>query len=483
MKMKRRKFFQTASLGVAGLTLSASCTSSQNEGNATGSLENGSQAAGEIPPYRKSIRASFTSGKFKSANDTIVVALIGAGGWGSHLIVQAVELDKNVRVKYICDVDDTRGGHAISALEQRQGFKPLMVSDMRTVYDDKEVDAVFIETPQHWHGLATIWACQAGKDVYVEKCVTHNIFEGQKMIEAAMKYERIVQCGTQNRSAEEAFTARDYIKSGELGDLVAVHIKEIVQGPIPFQEKPEAKAPDSLDWDMWLGPAPLVPYSVSRNKSWGYYWDYAGGYSFGNGIIHQVDMARLVLDNPGFPKSVYCTGGRYFFDDRRDVPDYQMATLDFGKYVMTLEAGECTPYMSKTSPEIRYGDGFPEWGQNATDILILGTKRMMHLGVMGGGWQVFDKGGEIVAQQSGLFPFKPHLQNFFDCIRSRKQPNGDMVEGHKSATLIHLANMSYRAGCKQLIFSPETETILNDPVANAMVSREYRKGFDIPRVV
>jgi predicted dehydrogenase len=481
--MKRRKFFQTASIGIAGLSLSPSCTPSKNEGSSAGSGGSGSQPAAEVPAYRQHIKASFTSDKVRGANDTIVLALIGAGGWGSHLMMQSVDLDKNIRVKYICDVDDTRGGHVAAELEKRQGFKPLMVRDMRKVFDDQEVDAVFIETPQHWHGLATIWACQAGKDVYVEKCVTHNIFEGQKMIEAAMRYERIIQCGTQNRSAVEALAARDYIKSGELGDLVAVHIKEIVRGPIPFQEKPEAKAPDSIDWDMWLGPAPVVPYSISRNKSWGYYWDYAGGYSFGNGIIHQVDMARLVLDNPGFPKSVYCTGGRYFFDDNRDVPDYQMATLDFGNYVMTLEAGECTPYMDKTSPAIRFGDGFPEWGQNATDILILGTKRMMHVGVMGGGWQVFDKGSEVVAQQPALFPLVPHLQNFFNCVRSRKKPNGDMVEGHISASLVHLANISYRAGCKQLIFSPDTETILNDSAANAMISREYRKGFEIPRVV
>ncbi|MDO9256878.1 MAG: Gfo/Idh/MocA family oxidoreductase [Bacteroidales bacterium] len=481
--MKRRKFFQTASYGIAGLTIAGSCTPSKNESNASGSDAGGNQPAREIPAYRKSIKSSFSGGNFKSANDTIVVALIGAGSWGTHLILQAVETDKNIRVKYICDVDDTRGGRAISELEQKQGFKPIRVRDMRKVYDDKEVDAVFIETPQHWHGLATIWACQAGKDVYVEKCISYNIFEGQQMIDAAMKYERIIQCGTQNRSAVEALTARDYIKSGELGDLVAVHIKEIVDGPVPFNEKKDTKAPDYIDWDMWLGPAPKAPYSISRNKSWGYYWDYAGGYVMSNGIIHQVDMARLVLDNPGFPKSVYCTGGRYFFDDNRDVPDYQMATLDFGKYVMTLETGECTPYMEKTSPEIRFGQGFPDWSQNATDILILGTKRMMHLGVMGGGWQVFDKGGKIVAQQSALFPLKPHLQNYFDCIRSRKQPNCNIVEGHKSATLVHLANMSYRVGCKQLIFSPESETILNHNVAQSMVSRDYRNGFEIPKSV
>lgn len=480
--MKRRDFFYLASTGATGMALS-SCMQSNNDSASTKCAEKVNQQIKEVPSYKKQIKTSFAKGKFNHANDTIIAALIGAGSWGTHVTLQAMETDKNVKFKYVCDVDDTRGGRAIAELEKLQGFKPIRVRDMRKVFDDKEVDAVFIETPQHWHALATIWACQAGKDVYVEKCISHNIYEGQKMIEAAMKYERIIQSGTQNRSAEEAFTARDYIQSGELGDLVAVHIKEIVNGPVPFVEKEETKTPDTIDWDMWLGPAPKVPYSLSRNKSWGYYWDYAGGYSLGNGIIHQVDMARLVLGNPELPNSVYCTGGRYFFDDNRDVPDYQMATLDFGNYVVTLEAGECTPYMEKTSPEIRFGQELPEWSQNATDILILGTEKMMHLGVMGGGWQVFDKKGKIVKQQSGYYPLKPHLQNYFDCIRTRKQPNGDIVQGHKSASLVHLANISYRTGRKQLIFSPEYETILNSEEAREMISREYRKGFEVPEQV
>lgn len=478
--MKRRKFFHIAGMGTAGLTLANSCTSRQNSSNTE---TTGSQESHVVPDYRKSIKTSLNKTNAKSANDTIVVALIGAGGWGSHVVLQATDFDKNVRVKYICDVDDTRGGWVRTELKKKQGFEPVHVRDLRTVLDDKEVDAVFIETPQHWHALATIWACQAGKDVYVEKCISYDIFEGQQMVNAAMKYDRIVQCGTQNRSAAEALSARDYIKSGELGDLVAVHIKEILGKPVPFNEKEEEKAPDTIDWDMWLGPAPKVPYNLSRHKSWGYYWDYSGGLVFGNGIIHQVDMARLALDNPDFPKSVYCTGGRYFFNDNRDVPDYQMATLDFGNYVITLEAGECAPYMSKTSPEIRFGNGFPDWSQNATDILIMGTKRMMHLGVMGGGWQVFEKDGQIVAQQEGYFPLQAHLLNFFDCVRTRKHPNGNIVEGHKSASYVHLANMSYRSGKKQFDFSPEYESVMNNPVAQELLRRDYRNGFEIPAEV
>ena len=354
---------------------------------------------------------------------------------------------------------------------------------MRKVFDDKDVDGVIIATPQHWHALATVWACQAGKDVYVEKCISHSIYEGQKMIEAAMKYERIVQCGTLNRSADYALTARDYIKNGGLGQIVTVSAIELTNGPVPFNEKEDTAAPETIDWDLWLGPAPEVPYNVTRNKSWQYYWDYAGGYAFGQGVIHQADLLRLALDNPGFPKSVYCTGGRYIFNDKRDIPDYQIATLDFGNFVMTLQGGEFTRYLAKTSEEIRFGKEFPRWQQNATKIEIYGTERMMYLGVMGGGWQVYDKDEKLVASDKGIFPLKAHLKNFFDCMRSRKQPNGNIVEGHNSATLIHLANLSYRSGCKQLIFSPETETILNDSNARELAKPNNRSGFEITKDV
>ncbi len=474
--MKRRKFFKLATTGAAGITLAGSCTGGGSEAVTAG---NTLVEPGIVPAYRKSIVPSFATGTQKSANDRIVVALIGAGGHGITVILQAANLGENVFVKYVCDVDDTRGGYGITELEKIQGTAPIRVRDMRTVLDDKEVDAVFIATPEHWHGLATVWACQAGKDVYVEKCISHNINEGQKMIEAAMKYERIVQCGTQNRSSAYAKSAREFIQRGDLGGIMAVHIKEMLSGPIPFVEKEETRAPDTIDWDMWLGPAPMVPYSVSRNKSWSYYWDYAGGNSMSGGIIHQLDLARLVLGDPGFPQSVYCAGGRYFFDDKRDVPDYQMATFDYGKYVLTLEAGECTPYLKKSGPDVRFSEKFPEWMQNATRIEILGTKGMMYVGRMGGGWQAFGEDKQIIGQEPGYYPLEAHIRNFIHCLRNREQPNGNIVEGHHSAVLIHLANLSYRAGNKQLLFSPEYETITNSPEAAKMIVRDYRTGYEI----
>ncbi len=478
--MKRRHFFGNLTWSMAGLGLATSC-SNLGEKEISQHSASGDYQLPEHPPiYREKIKRTFSEGSVIGSNDRIVMALTGAGNWGTNLILNVAELNKNVLVKYVCDVDDTRGGRAISELEKTQKVKPVRVRDMRKVFDDPEVDAVIIATPQHWHGLATIWACQAGKDVYIEKSISLTIGEGQKMIEAAMKYERVVQCGTQNRSAGFALSARDYIKSGQLGDVVAVNVLGLLGGPVPFNEKKGENVPDTLDWNMWLGPAPDVPYSVSRNKSNLYYWDYSGGLALGNDAMHQVDLARLVLDDPGFPESVYCTGGRYLFDDQRDMPDYQMTTFDYGNFVLTVQTGEFAPYMLKTTPEIRYGEGFPEWKQNSTKIVIYGTNHVMYVGRMGGGWQVFDKDRQIVAQNPGLFPLKTHLSNYIDCIRTRDQPNGNIIEGHRGATLVHLANLSYRAGKKQLYFSGEHELITNDQKARELAKGTYRKGFELP---
>lgn len=480
--MKRRNFLTNLSVGAAGVGLSASCTGVGGEKSASPVSEEKSLKHIE-PAYRKKIKSSFASVKAMGSNDKVILALIGAGNWGTNLVLNVIDIGKNVEVKYICDVDDTRGGRAMKEVSAKQNFKPIRVRDMREVFDDAEVDAVIIATPQHWHALATIWACQAGKDVYVEKCVTMNIPEGQKMIEAAMKYERIVQCGMQNRSADFAKSARDYIKSGGLGKIVAVNVDGFILGPVPFKEKEDEAVPDTMDWDMWLGPAPEVHFNISRNKSHGYYWDYSGGLALSNDAIHQIDLMRYLIGNPGFPESVYCTGDRYLFDDNRSVPDYQMVTYDYKDFVVTMQAGEFTPYMAKTSPEIRFGEAFPDWSQNATKIVIYGSEKQMYAGRMGGGWQVFSKDGRIEAQKSGKFPLKAHLSNYIDCVRSREQPNCNIIEGHQSSVLVHLANLSYRSGKNQLLFSSEYEAITNNPMAQDLSRGSYRKGYELPDII
>lgn len=414
------------------------------------------------------------------ANDRVVLALIGAGGRGTNVIISMVKNNPGTEVKYICEVDDSRGGRAISELEKMQRYKPQRIRDMRNVFEDKDIDAVVICTPEHWHALASIWACQAGKDVYVEKNISLSIHESLKMVEAGRKYERIIQCGTQNRSAEYAFTAREYINKGKLGNIVTVKNYCLLPGAKPWFLKPDTEIPDELDWNMWLGPAELVPYNVSRHKAWYDWWAYSGGNALAGDASHVMDLARLVLGDPGHPGSVYCTGGRIIFDDEREIPDIQSINYDYGDFVMTCESGGFGHYMSKSDGSVRYGDLFPEWQLNSTRIEIYGTQGLMYLGRHGGGWQVLDEDGNLVAEEFGRFPDIPHQQNFIDCLRSRKDTNGDVFQGHMSASLVNQANLSYRSGEVQLYIDPKTGRIVNNRVAEGLDLGYYREGFKLP---
>ena len=411
------------------------------------------------------------------ANEKVVLALIGAGGRGS-VVIQAMTKLKNVETKYICDVDDSRGGWAMQGLEEIQGYAPKRIIDMKEVFDDKDVDGVVIATPEHWHALATVWACQAGKDVMVEKNISRTIWEGRKMVEAARKYNRIVQCGTQNRSATYGFSAREYIKSGNLGRVVHVKVYHMLPGS-GWRPRPDSQTPAGLDWDCWLGPTAMVPYNLSRHRGWSSYWEYSSG-MLGGGSTHQMDLARLVLGEPPHPKAVYCAGGRLAYDDKRQTPDTQVITHDFGKFTMTCEMLNFTPYNKKSQEDVRFGDKFPYWPQNATRIEIYGTKRMMYVGRMGGGWQVFEGDGKVVDYEYGYYPDELHNQNFIDCIRSRKRPNGDIEYGHYSASMSHLGNLAYRVGNKKLIFDAKTETFANSDEANKLLKPAYRKPYYIP---
>ena len=202
------------------------------------------------------------------ANNKVILALIGAGGRGTQVILGLQQCAKDVEVKYVCDVDNQRGVNAIKELSRLQGYEPARVADMRKVFDDKDVDAVIITTPEHWHALATIWACEAKKDVYVEKNVCLSLEEGRKMIEAAERNKVVVQCGTQNRSADYALSARDYIASGKLGAIVTVKAYCMLPGTREWILKPDSEIPAGLDWNAWLGQADAVQYNVSRHKAW-----------------------------------------------------------------------------------------------------------------------------------------------------------------------------------------------------------------------
>jgi predicted dehydrogenase len=414
-----------------------------------------------------------------SANDKVVLALIGAGGRGTQVILNMQKCTPGVEVKYVCEVDKERGGRAIDELAKQQKLKPERIGDMRRAFEDKDIDAVVICTPDHWHALATIRACQAGKDVYVEKNISLNIAEGRKMIEASKKYNRIVQCGFQSRSAPYSMSAREYIQSGKLGEIVIVKTFGMLPGDKPWILKEDSDVPEGLDWEQWLGPAPDVPYNVSRHKSTLDWWAYSSGEPLAD-CCHAIDLARMVLGDPDYPTSVYCTGGRVIYNDKREIPDNQSITCVFPDFLMTIEASVYGNYMAKASPEIRYGNLFPDWPFNSDRIEIYGTEGVMYLGRHGGGWQVLGNNSEILAQEYGYFPDEVHQQDFIKCIRTRKVPNSNIVQGHKSATLVHLANMSYRIGEKQLYFNGETERVTNSEEANLLLEGSHRKGYEIP---
>ncbi len=419
--------------------------------------------------------------KAVSASEKIVIGCIGTGGRGKALTRGFANFPE-VEIAYLCDVDSEREGvsELATKLENNQGRRPKFVQDMRYILDDPAVDVVLIATNDHWHGLAEVWACQAGKDVYVEKPISHNIWEGRKMVEAARKYKRVVQCGTQNRSAPYNQKAKDYIESGKLG---TIHLCKVynLKGGKPFHIGPDQPTPANLDWDLWLGPAPKRPFNPDVRDGWKLFWDYTAGDLADDGA-HQLDLARWLIGKD-LPTRVHSTGGTYPFNDDRQVPATLVTTYDYGDLVMTFELTQYANYMSKTDDDIRNGDLFPYWPQNATRIELYGTEGMMIVGRHGGGWQVFTGRGKVVAQEYGRVPDHLHKQNFLDCIRSRKQPNADIAIGHYSACLIHLASIALRVGeGSTLDFDPEKERF-NDRRANQLLKRKYRKPYVIPERV
>lgn len=420
------------------------------------------------------------------ANERVVLAGIGIGGRNTSLLKGFVKWDE-IDVKTLCDANLKRDNLAemTEFIHNAKGRKPGIAQSMDEVFADKDIDAVVIATPDHWHGPATVFACQAGKDVYVEKPISHNIWEGRKMVEAARKYNRVVQCGTQNRSAEYNDKALDYIQSGKLGRVHYCKVFNMKPGG-PYRKGPDAEVPEGFDYDAWLGPAAWRPYNPSVVGGWHMYWDFTAGDLADDGA-HQLDLARMLIGRD-HPNTVHSAGGKVAFQDDRETPDTLAVSYEYGNdLVMTFELTQWTPYMKKTPAEIRKGDLFPLWFQSATRIEVYGTEGMMMMGRHGGGWQVFSHDGEVVAQEYGRFPDflpnDPHKQNFIDCVKSRKRPNADIEIGHYSACLIHLASVSNRVGNAKLVFDPERETFVNNEDAANLVKRDYRKPYIIPETV
>jgi len=426
------------------------------------------------------------------AADKVVLAAVGVGGRGSMLATHpewGFLCRGDCEYAYVCDPDSRRAAAGVAPFAKMQaGREPKAVQDFRAALDDPSVDAIVSATPDHWHALSTVWACQAGKDVYVEKPPHHSCWEGQKMVEAARKYKRVVQIGTQNRSAPYNMAAKKYIEEGKLG---TIHLCRIYNQKPPWgmtKKQPNSDPPEGFDWNIWNGPAPEHPYNVGFHRTWHHLWRYSGG-DMANDASHQIDLARWLL-GVKYPKTVYSTGGRYATDPDElvaETPDTQLALFDFERMVVSFELTLYGNYMLKTDGEVRESDMFPLWPQNATRIEIYGTEGLMVVGRHGGGWQVFDRPRSrqpVVKDQAyGRFPDPEHKENFLQCIRSRELPSADVGDVHLSGLMIHYGNISYRLGAQKLTIDPKTEHIVGNDEAMALFRRSYRAPWVVPDVV
>jgi len=419
------------------------------------------------------------------ANDKITLAMIGVRGRGPMLAHGFLDRG-DCEISYVCDVNSKLFESRAKDFAERQGGRrPVCLQDFRKALEDESLDAVVIATPDHWHALATIWSCQAGKDVYVEKPISHNGWEGRKMVEAARKYKRIVQAGTQNRSAPYNFAAKKYIEEGKLGRIHMFRVYQHTGSNRNFEMAEDSDPPEGLDWDMWNGPAPKRNFNstIFRNKA--QFWDYGAGSIVGDGT-HQLDLARW-LCGVDYPKSVYSTGGRFDTTGAAQTPDTQVVVYQFDNMVATMEYTAFTPYMLKTPGDIRQSDLFPYWPQNSTRIEIFGTEGVMFVGRHGGGWQVFERPQDrkpvVAAQMFGRHPDPDHKEDFIRSIRSRQRPNADIEEAQRSVLLSHYGTISYRLGGQKLQIDPKTEQVIDNPEAMKLFKRAGRQPWLIPEVV
>jgi predicted dehydrogenase len=412
------------------------------------------------------------------ANDKVILAIVGCRGRG-NMLATGFASREDCHIAYFCDLDRKMYDTRAKGIATCQGGKmPVYVADFRKVLEEKSVDAMILALPPHWHALATIWCCQAGKDVYCEKPQSHNCWEGRQAIEAARKYQRIVQIGLQNRSAPYNHAARNYIASGKLGKIHLVRVID-QKGEPNFPMAPDSDPPEGFNWNMWNGPAPEHKYNETLREKWRFFWRYCGGDLTYDGI-HQIDLARS-LCGLTYPKTVYSNGSRYDRDGAAETPDTQLATLEFDDLMMSIELSLYTPYMIKADMGVRDGEIYPYWPQNTERIEIYGSEGVMYVGRMGSGWQVYvrQKNREPVIrdQMHGRFPDKEHFQNFIECLRSRKTPNADIVEGHLSTLLVHYAMISCRVGAEKLTINPKTEQIVGNARAMELFTRDYRKPW------
>ncbi len=424
-------------------------------------------------------------GSTTGAADKIKLALIGAGSRGGQLLSEFLKCDDFVFTG-VADVDDEHAASTADRIEKQSGKRPKTTRDYRELLEGDLVDAVVIATPDHWHAQPTIHACRAGKHVYVEKPLAHNVAEGQAMIAAGKKHDRLIYVGTQQRSSENFQKAVDVVRSGRLGKVFWVQTWNYENiSPVGMGPAEETAPPSTVDYDRWLGPAPEHAFSKNRfHLLFRWYFDYAGGMMSDWGV-HLNDIALWALDKPG-PKTVTATGGILTTKDDRDTPD----TL---QVVYTFDDGAVLTY------SMRKGNGLKFLGREY-GILFCGTD----------GSLVLDRSGHEIIPEKVVLPYgikqvkgdrelrkieleassfkakddglPAHVADFLACLRDRtRTPNAGVETIHRSTNTTHLGNIAYKLG-RTLTWDAAHETFPNDPEAVALLKRTYRKGYELPEI-
>ncbi|HUG18298.1 MAG TPA: Gfo/Idh/MocA family oxidoreductase [Planctomycetaceae bacterium] len=389
------------------------------------------------------------------------MAIMGVNGRGKQLIKGFAEFD-HVEFAYICEPDENVIPSAVKMITSAGRPEPKVVKDFRVALEDPNVDVLVIAAPDHWHALATVMACQAGKDVYCEKPASHNIIEGRRAVDAARKYQRVVGCGTQRRSGADFHKAVEIVKSGRLGDVNMARCWINSTRPNIGYEDPIAP-PSNLDFDLWAGPGPIDEYKKNLvHYHWHWRWAFGTG-ECGNNGIHALDIARwgMGMDSP---EIISCGGGKYFFDDDQETPDTQLAQFDFKDGVIQWEH---RTWCRRGIEDSTFGIAF--YGSEGS--MILGS----------GGYKIYNKADKEIESEPAAERELAHLGNFLDCLESRERPNADIEVCHKSTNLCHLANIAYRTR-STLRWDGEKEEFLDNPEANKLLGRDYRKGYELSEV-
>ncbi|MBW3596336.1 MAG: Gfo/Idh/MocA family oxidoreductase [Planctomycetes bacterium] len=400
--------------------------------------------------------------------DRLVVGLIGCGGRGVHN-ARSFKSVPGVELAYVCDVDEGRRSAAAKSLSVDAG---RAVADLRRILDDKRVDAVIVATPDHWHSPAAILACEAGKHVYVEKPISHNIRESRLLVEAAERNSSLVQHGTQCRSTSMMIEAVKLLRDGVIGEVLQAKCWNI-QRRSSIGRGENVEPPAGLDYDSWVGPAPMIPYRTNRVHHRWTWWRHFGAGDMGNDGVHDIDYTRWGLGVDGHPSKVSALGGKFFFDDDGEFPDTQQVTFEY--------PGDGKPGNRRllVYEQRLWSTNYPHQCDSGAEFY--GTKGQMFLSRRGKIEVLGDRNVKVpISIEPRAQDDAAHVRNFCDAVRGRATLTADALTGHLSTSLCHLGNIATRLG-RSLDFDSQAEQILGDEEADALVRRDYREHWSTPR--